>query len=150
MTRLALAALAALWAALRQMGIGTARRAHGCGQLLRRCAALQPPGTDTPANIPEPSMNVVALPALLAVARKPGKAVRKSGKSAPPGPINDLQANLLMFSQVLDAEIKEPASNKVRRIRRSMKSAEDHTAVAKERVKKFLAQPKRRAKTRRR
>jgi hypothetical protein len=56
-----------------------------------------------------------------------------------------LQANLLAFSLLLDAETKEPAAVKVRRLRRSMKSAEDHIAVGQERVKNFLAQQKRRA-----
>jgi phospholipase C len=130
----------------------------GLGPLGARTAAANsfagalrsPPRTDTPANIPEPSTNVSASPASLAMARKPGQATRTLRKAAAPRPINDLQANLLIFSQVLDAEIKEPASNKVRRIKRSMKSAEDHTAVAKERVKKFLAQHKRPANRRRR
>ena len=111
-------------------------------------ALLTSPRTDTPAKIPIPSTAVAAQPALMAMARKPGKPVRTAGKVLTPRPISDLQANLLTFSQLLDAQINEPAANKVRRVKRSMKSAEDHTAVAKERVKKFLAPQKRRAKRR--
>ena len=104
-------------------------------------ALLSDPRTDTPANIAEPSTDVAA-------AKKAAKKTRKALKPGAPRPLNDLQANLLLFSQVLDAEIKEPASIKVRRVRRSMKSAEDHIAVGQERVKKFLTQQKRRAKGR--
>jgi hypothetical protein len=122
----------------------------GLGPLGARTAAansfadvlLSEARTDKPAIIPEPSTNVAASPALLAGATRPDKAARKTGKTAPPRPTNDLQVSLLTFSQRLDAEIKESASKKVRRVRRSMKSAEDHTAPAKEQVKKFLAQHK--------
>ncbi|HKI70160.1 MAG TPA: hypothetical protein VKA67_11260, partial [Verrucomicrobiae bacterium] len=89
-----------------------------------------------------------AAPAVMAQGAKARKVTSKKAKPAPPRPLNDLQGNLLSFSQVLDAEIKEPASNKVRRLRRSMKSADDHVAVAQERSKKFLAQQRRRAKGR--
>ncbi len=76
-------------------------------------ALLPVPRTDTPAKIPVPSTNVAASRALLAATEEPGQATRKRGKAAPSPPLNDLQANLLSFSQVLDAEIKEPASIKV-------------------------------------
>ena len=123
----------------------------GLGPLGARTAAansftsvlLSSPRMDTPANIPEPSTDTMAPSGLKAVSGTTSKAVRRARKAAPPRPINDLQANLLTFSQVLDAEIPEPAANKVRRVKRSMQSAEAHTAVATERVRKFLAQHRR-------
>src|SRR5262249_48020535 len=70
-------------------------------------ALLSSPRTDTPAEIPEPDTDVAASPSLLAATQKAGVTVRRRrGKAQPP--LNDLQANLLAFSQVLDAEIKEP------------------------------------------
>ncbi len=121
----------------------------GLGPLGSRTAAaksfasvlLSTPRADTPANIPQPSTQLSAT--LKLAARQPART------QAPP-PINDLQATLLAFTQVLDAEIDEPAAHKARRLRLSVQSPEDHIAVAEERVKKFLAQQKRRAKTQRR
>jgi len=109
-------------------------------------ALLSSPRTDTPAQLPEPDTDVAVSPAFLAASGKAGAPARKRLKAGAPAPLNDLQANLLVFSQVLDAETKEPDSSKIRRLRRSMKSAKDHVAISQERLKRFLAQQKRRAK----
>jgi phospholipase C len=95
--------------------------------------------TDTPAHIPEP--NTDAEPLLMGAVAAARLATEKAG----PPPMNDLQATLLSFTQVLDAETKEPAEAKARRIRQMVKSPEDHFAAAKERHDRFLAQQRRRA-----
>jgi phospholipase C len=125
----------------------------GLGSLGARTAAansfasalLSSPRTDTPAEIQEPNTDVAVSPSLLAATPKAGATARSRRTKRAQPPLNDLQSNLLVFSQVLDAEIKEPDSQKVRRLRRSMKSAEAHIAVGQERLRKFLAQQKRRA-----
>ena len=113
-------------------------------------ALLPVPRTDTPAKIPEPSTDPHPLGPSVAApqrrgARAPAKARRGFGPAGAPAPgvtVNDLQSNLLAFTQLLEAEAKDSPAASARRAFRETRSTEGQIAVAKERVTQFLGASK--------
>jgi phospholipase C len=96
-------------------------------------ALLSVARTDTPDRIPDPDTDphrlAPAAPAPLILAAQPVP--------------NDLQRNLLAFSETLEPEIKDSSDAKVSRHERAIETLDGQVAVAKERGQLFIAQKRR-------